>query len=88
MERAACEGNKRSVTVRLTDEAASVVDECVREFRSMDELVMAGFTDEEEEQLMDLLERLFANAEAIRSSQALWQRMEQTTLSLPRCTYD
>ena len=46
MERAACEGDKRSVTVRPTDEAASVVDECVRKFRSMNELVMAGFTDE------------------------------------------
>ena len=43
----------------------------------MDELVMAGFTDEEEEQLMDLLERLFANAEAIgahRHSDSAWNK--------------
>lgn len=70
VERIACEDDKRSVTIRLTDEAASVVDECVQQFRSMDELVMAGFTDEDEAQLMELLERLLANAEAIRESQA------------------
>lgn len=69
VERVACEGDKRSITIRLTDEAASVVDECVREFRSMDDLVMAGFTEEDEAQLMELLERLLANAEAIRSAQ-------------------
>lgn len=70
VERVTCEDDKRSNVIRLTDEALSVVDECVREFRSMDELVMAGFTDEDEELLMDLLERLLANAEAIRRSQA------------------
>ena len=70
VERVACEGDKRSVTIRLTDEAVALVDECVQQFRSMDELVMAGFTDEDKEQLIDLLERLLANAEAIRMSQA------------------
>lgn len=70
VERVTCEDDRRSNVIRLTDEATSVVDECVREFRSMDELVMAGFTDEDEELLMDLLERLLANAEAIRRSQA------------------
>lgn len=71
VERAACADDRRSVTIRLTDGAIAVVDECVRQFRSMDELVMAGFTDEDEAQLMDLLERLLANAEAIRRSQAI-----------------
>lgn len=70
VERVTCKDDRRSNVIRLTDEATSVVDECVREFRSMDELVMAGFTDEDEELLMDLLERLLANAEAIRRSQA------------------
>ena len=70
VERVTCKDDKRSNVIRLTDGAVSVVDECVREFRSMDELVMAGFTDEDEAQLMDLLERLLANAEAIRRSQA------------------
>ena len=46
-----------------------LVDECVRQFRDMDGLVMAGFTDEDEAQLMGLLERLLANAEAIKESQ-------------------
>lgn len=45
-------------------------DECVRQFKDMDWLVMAGFTEEDETRLMDLLERLLANAEVIRRSQA------------------
>ena len=69
VERVACEGDKRSVTIQLTDEAVSVVDECMRQFRDMNGLVMAGFTDEDEAQLMGLLERLLANAEAIKESQ-------------------
>ena len=47
-----------------------LVVECVRQFRDMDKLVMAGFTDEDEAQLISLLERLLAHAEAIRRSQA------------------
>ena len=54
-----------------------MVDECVRQFRDMDGLVMAGFTDEDETQLMDLLERLLANAEAIRESQTSWIRVQR-----------
>ncbi|MDO4537231.1 MAG: MarR family transcriptional regulator [Coriobacteriales bacterium] len=68
VERTTCKQDKRSNSIRLADEALGTVDESVRQFKNMDELVMAGFSKQDKEQLMSLLERLLANAEAIKGS--------------------
>ena len=70
VERVTSKDDRRTNVIRLADDAVPVVDECVRKFRSMDALLMAGLSDEDQERLMDLLERLLANAEAARGLQA------------------
>ena len=70
VERVTSKDDRRANVIRLADDAVPVVDECVRKFRSMDALLMAGLSDEDQERLMDLLERLLANAEAARGLQA------------------
>ena len=68
--RATSEDDRRSNVIRLTDDSIPVIETCVGQFKDIDKLLMAGLTESEQEQLMDLLERLLANAESARSTRA------------------
>ena len=68
LERVKCEGDRRSNTIKLTEQALPLVEACKIELQTIDDELTADFTDEEQQQLAAYLERLLANADGIVTS--------------------
>lgn len=64
IERAACVGNLRANSLKITEEGLSAAANCRRVFDGLEERMFTGFTDEEREATYSLVSRLIANLES------------------------
>ncbi len=64
LEREMQEGNRKTIHLRLTEAAAPVVEEGRAVQRQYGKLLLAGFTEEEREELFRLLDKIGENVDA------------------------
>lgn len=69
LERVKCENDRRSNTIRLTEQALPLVSACKVELQAVDDMLTRDFTTQDKEQLVALLERLLGNTTNIDRSE-------------------
>lgn len=63
IERGVAENDNRYHQIRITEKGSRVVDKSIRIFRKTEEDLMKGFSEEEKEQFLEYLYRVYRNIE-------------------------